>query len=58
MILTKILNKININTQRNKKVKLSGKHEEDMKILLSKINKDPLHYRTMFSGPVAYSEDL
>ena len=31
---------------------------EDMKKPLSKVIEDPEHYRTMFSGPVVYSEDL
>ena len=42
----------------NKKIKLSVKPEEDMQKPLSKINEDPEHYRTMFSSPVVYSEDL
>ena len=42
----------------NKKIKLSGKQEEDMKKPLSKINEDPEHYRTRFSGPVVYDEVL
>ena len=42
----------------NKKIKLSGKQEEDMKKPLSKINEDPEAYRTMFSGPTMYNEDL
>ena len=42
----------------NKKIKLTIKHEEDMKKPLSKINEDPEAYRTMFSGPAVYNEDL
>ena len=42
----------------NKKIKLDVKHEEDMKKPLSKINEDPEAYRTMFSGPAVYNEDL
>ena len=42
----------------NKKIKLSCKQEEDMKKPLSKINEDPEHYRTRFSGPVVYDEVL
>ena len=42
----------------NKKIKLGVKHEEDMKKPLSKINEDQEAYRTMFSGPAAYNEDL
>ena len=41
-----------------KKIKLDVKHEEDMKKPLSKINADQEAYRTMFSGPAAYNEDL
>ena len=41
----------------NKKIKLSGKQEEDMKKPLSKINEDPESYRTMFNPPM-YDEDL
>ena len=41
-----------------KKIKLAIKPEEDMKKPLSKINEDPEHYRTRFSGPVVYDEDL
>ena len=33
------------------KIKLSAKHEEDMKKPLIKINEDPGAYRKMFSGP-------
>ena len=40
-----------------KKIKLTIKPEEDMKPL-SKINEDPEHYRTRFSGPVVYDEAL
>ena len=42
----------------NKKIKLSGKQIEDMKKPLSKINEDPEAYRTMFSGPAVYNQDL
>ena len=42
----------------SKKIKLSVKHEEDMKKPLSKINEDPEHNRTVFSGPLVYSEVL
>ena len=41
-----------------KKIKLAIKPEEDMKKPLSKINEDPEHYRTRFSGPVVYDEVL
>ena len=41
----------------NKKIKLSGKQEEDMKKPLSKINEDPEAYRTRFNPPM-YDEDL
>ena len=42
----------------SKKIKLSVKPEEDMNKPLCKIKDDPEHYRTMFSGPIVYSEDL
>ena len=41
----------------NKKIKLSGNQEEDMKKPLSKINEDPEAYRTRFNPPM-YDEDL
>ena len=41
----------------SKKIKLSVKHEEDMKKPLSKINEDPESYRTMFNPPM-YNEYL
>ena len=41
----------------NKKIKLSGKQEEDMKKPLSKINEEPESYKTMFNPPM-YDEDL
>ena len=45
-------------TPSNKKIKLPVKQEGDMKKPLSKINEDPKHYSTVFSGHVVYSEDL
>ena len=33
------------------------KPEEDMKKPLRKINEDPEHNRTIFSGPALYNED-
>ena len=47
-----------MDSSSNKKIKLSAKHEEDMKKPLSKFNEDPEAYRTMFSGPAVYNEDL
>ena len=41
----------------NKRIKLSVKPEENMQPL-SKINEDPEHYCSMFSGPAVYSENL
>ena len=46
-----------MDTQSNKKIKLSVKQEADMKKPLSKINEDPESYRTMFNPPM-YKEDL
>ena len=46
-----------MDTQSNKKIKLSGKQEEDMKKPLSKINENPESYRTMFNT-LMYNEDL
>ena len=46
-----------MDSSSNKKIKLSTKHEEDMQPL-SKINEDPEAYRTMFSGPAVYNEEL
>ena len=40
----------------SKKIKLSIKHEEDIKPL-SKINEDPESYRTMLNPPM-YNEDM
>ena len=47
-----------MDTASSKKIKLSVKPENDMKKPLSKINVEPDHNRTMFCGPVVYSEDL
>ena len=44
-------------TPNSKKIKLTFKHEEDMKKPLSKINENPESYRTMFNPPM-YNEDL
>ena len=41
----------------SKKIKLTDKHEKDMKKSLSKINEEPEAYRTMFN-PAMYNEDL
>ena len=46
-----------MNYLSSKKIKLTVKHEEDMKKPLSKINEDPESYRTMFNPPM-YDEDL
>ena len=46
-----------MDTQSNKKIKLSIKQEEDMKKPLSNINEDPESYRTKFNPPM-YNEDL
>ena len=46
-----------MDTQSNKKIKLSGKQEEDMKKPLSKIKEGPEAYRTIFNPPM-YNEDL
>ena len=35
-----------------------NKQEEEMRKPLSKINEDPHHFKTKFSGPVQYDEDL
>ena len=40
-----------------KRIKLSVKHEENMKKPHSKINEDPVSYRTMFNPPM-FNEDL
>ena len=47
-----------MDSSSNKKIKLSTKHEEDMKNPFSKINEDPEAYRTMLSGPAVYNDDL
>ena len=46
-----------MDTQRNKKIKLSIKQVEDMTKPLSKINEDPESYRKIFNPPI-YNEDL
>ena len=48
-----------MDTPSSKRIKVvTVKPEEDTKKPLSKIKEDLEHYRTMFSGPEVYSEDL
>ena len=47
-----------MDSSSNKRIKLATKHEEEMKRPLSKINEDLEAYRTMFSGPAVYNEEL
>ena len=48
-----------MDTPSSKRIKIvTVKPEEDMKKSLSKINEDLEHYKTMFSSPTMYSEDL
>ena len=52
-------NNQNIEALSSKRIKVvTVKPQEGMKKPLSRINDDPEHYRTMFSGPAVYSEDL
>ncbi len=45
-------------SKRIKSVVMITKQDEDMKKTLSKINQDPHNYKTKFSGPLQYDEDL
>ena len=46
-----------MDSSSNKRIKLSAKHEEDMKKPHRKFNENPESYRTMFN-PLMYNEDL
>lgn len=45
-------------SKRIRTVVMVTKQEEEMRKPLSKINEDPHHFKTKFSGPVQYNEDL
>ena len=46
----------NMDTPSSKRIKVvTVKTKKDMQKPLSRINEDPEHYRTMFSGPAMYT---